>query len=51
MLLIFCVFLTSCVASKPPIAVKGIDYDDWKDGGICLSKEYAKSYLHWKNHK
>ncbi len=45
--------LTSCATSNPPIAIKGVDYDDWKDheGGICFSEEYSKIYLHWKNNK
>jgi hypothetical protein len=53
MLILFCVYLTGCATSKPPIAIKGKDYDDWKDhpGGICYSNEYAKIYLKWKNNK
>jgi hypothetical protein len=51
MQLICCVLLIGCQASRPPIAVKGIDYEDWRDGGICLSQDYAKRYLHWKNHR
>jgi uncharacterized membrane protein len=52
-LMLYCVGLTSCVTSSPPIAIKGTDYDEWQGhvGGICLSESYAKTYLHWKNHK
>lgn len=52
-LLAFSGFLTSCAVNNPPIAIKGEDYDDWKDhkGGICLSEKYSKIYLKWKNNK
>lgn len=53
MLIVCCVSLIGCAANNPPIAIKGIDFDDWQGhtGGICLSQAYAKSYLHWENHK
>lgn len=52
-LIVYCVCLIGCAASKPPVAIKGVDFDDWQGhkGGICLSEEYSKIYLHWENHK
>lgn len=54
-LLLICLgSLISCATSKPvPTAIWGKDVDDWNghEGGICFSKEYAQSYLHWKNNK
>lgn len=55
MLMLLLSSLTSCATSKepPPLMTKGIDWDDWvgHEGGVCLSNENAKDYLHWKNHK
>lgn len=54
MLPICCVNLIGCQTSRAPIAVKGIDYDDWPGhgaGAICLSGPYAKAYAKYLNHK
>ena len=58
MLMMLPVSLTSCATSSPPVVIKGVDYDDLKNGSpqksddkMWVTYEYAKRYLHWKNHK
>lgn len=53
LLVIGCGCSINCGINNPPIAIQGVDFDDWAGhpGGVCFSKEYAARYLKWKNNK
>jgi hypothetical protein len=58
MLMISLISVASCATSNPPVAIKGSDFDDLKNGcpavtgdKMWMTYDYAKRYFHWENHK